>query len=115
MSIVLGINANHADSSACLIINGKLVAAIEEERINRKKHFSGFPFKSIEECLRIANVKDNNITDIAFNTKPLSNIIPKSLFALKNLKISKKYSIQRYKRKFKNKYNLFKTFNFKKI
>ncbi len=114
MSIVLGINANHADSSACLIINGRLVAAIEEERINRKKHFSGFPFKSIEECLQIANVKDNNVTDVAFNTKPFSNIIPKSLFALKNLQISKKYSIERYKKKLKNKYNLFKKFNFKK-
>ena len=52
MKIVLGINANHADSSACLIVNGDLKVAIEEERINRKKHFSGFPNKSIDYCLK---------------------------------------------------------------
>ena len=114
MQIILGINANHADSSSCIIINGKLVAAVEEERINRKKHFSGFPFQSIEECLKIANIKVDNVTDIAFNTKPLSNIIPKSFYTLKNLRISKKYSLERYKKKFKNKYYIFKKFNFKK-
>ena len=39
MKIILGINANHADSSACIIINNKIVAAIEEERINRLNIF----------------------------------------------------------------------------
>ena len=56
--IILGINAYHADSSACLIINGKLIAAIEEERINRKKHYSGYPFEAIKECLNIANLSE---------------------------------------------------------
>ena len=80
MKIILGINAYHADSSACIIINDKLVAAVEEERLNRKKHFSGFPIKSIQECFKISGIKEIEVTDIAFNTKPLSNLIPKSFF-----------------------------------
>ena len=48
MKIILGINTYHADSSACIIVDGKLIAAIEEERINRKKHFSGYPIESIK-------------------------------------------------------------------
>ena len=80
MKIILGINANHADSSACIIINGKIIAAIEEERVNRIKHFSGYPIKAIQECLNIRKAQSTEITDVAFNTKPLSNIIQKSLF-----------------------------------
>ena len=75
MQIILGINAYHADSSACIIVNGKLVAAIEEERITRKKHYSGYPTNSIRQCLQIANLRDEDITDIAFNTKPSSNFL----------------------------------------
>ena len=82
--IILGINTFHADSSACLIIDGKLIAAIEEERINRIKHYSGFPYNAIKECLSIGSVHEKDITDIAFNTKPFSNIIPKGIHYLKN-------------------------------
>ena len=42
MKIILGLNCYHADSAACIIKNGKLIAAIEEERINRIKHWAGF-------------------------------------------------------------------------
>ena len=48
MKIILGINAFHADSSACIIVDGTIVAAIEEERINRKKHYSGFQLNSLK-------------------------------------------------------------------
>ena len=82
--IILGINAFHADSSACLIIDGKLIVALEEERINRVKHYSGFPYNAIKECLSIGGVKEKDITDIAFNTKPFSNIIPKGFHYIKN-------------------------------
>ena len=84
MKIIVGINTYHADSSACIIVDGKLIAAIEEERINRKKHFSGYPLESIKECLRIANKQDVEITDIAFNTKPSSNLFAKGVFFVKN-------------------------------
>ena len=55
MSIILGLNANHADSSACILINGKLEFAIEEERINRIKHWAGLPCESIKACLKNKN------------------------------------------------------------
>ena len=50
--IILGLNINHADTSACIIVNGKIEAAIEEERFTRIKHFAGFPYNSIEFCLK---------------------------------------------------------------
>ena len=64
MKIIIGVNSNHADSSACIIVDGKLVAALEEERINRIKHFAGFPMESIKNCIKIAGVEDHEITDI---------------------------------------------------
>ena len=51
---VLGINAFHADSSACVVVEGKVVAAIEEERLVRIKHWAGYPEESIKACLKIA-------------------------------------------------------------
>ena len=50
--VILGINAYHPDSSACLLIDGEIKIAIEEERLNRIKHWSGFPKLSIMECLK---------------------------------------------------------------
>ena len=112
MKIIIGINAYHADSSACIIVDGKLVAAIEEERINRLKHFSGYPIQSIKECLRIANKKSIEVTDIAFNTKPFSNIVPKTSFFLKNLIFKKNHSTKRLLKKINIKNQLLKEFNF---
>ena len=48
---ILGVNAFHPDSSACIIIDGKVIAAIEEERLIRVKHWAGFPENSISFCL----------------------------------------------------------------
>ncbi len=114
MKIIIGINANHADSSACIIIDGKLVAAIEEERLNRIKHFSGYPIESINECLKIAKIKSTQITDIAFNTKPLSNFTQKSLFFLKNLSFNKNQSTKRILKKINIKKKLFEYFELNK-
>ena len=60
---IIGINAYHADSSACLIINGKLITAVEEERFNRIKHWAGFPIKSIRYCLESSNLKISDIDE----------------------------------------------------
>ena len=114
MKIIIGINTYHADSSACVMINGKLIAAFEEERINRKKHFSGFPIESIKECLKIADKKDIEITDIAFNTKPASNIVQKILFYLSNFLIKKNNSLKRINKKNDIKKILFRKFNLNK-
>jgi carbamoyltransferase len=101
MSIILGLNANHADSSACLIKDGKLLFGIEEERINRIKHWAGVPIQSIEECLQSTGIDSSEITDISLNSNPLSNLSRKSFFFLKNYLLGKKkYEIaERIKRK----------------
>jgi carbamoyltransferase len=54
--IILGLNAFHGDSSACLVIDGKMVAAVEEERFRRLKHWAGFPALSIAYCLKEAGI-----------------------------------------------------------
>jgi carbamoyltransferase len=101
MSIILGLNANHADSSACLIKNGELLFGIEEERINRIKHWAGLPIKSIEECLKATGIDSSEVTDISLNTNPLSNFGRKSIFFLKKYILgAKKYEIsERIKKK----------------
>ena len=90
MSIILGLNCNHADSSACIIRDGKLLIAVEEERINRIKHWAGLPINSIKECLKNSKIDINEITDISINTNPLSNINNKLLYFYKNIYLGKK-------------------------
>ncbi len=114
MRVILGINANHADSSACIMINGKIIAAIEEERLNRIKHYSGYPIEAIHKCLSIGKLKSTEITDIAFNTKPLSNLIPKSLYFFKNLTLKKNQPFKRIFRKINVKKILLKNFKLEK-
>ena len=114
MKIILGINAYHADSSACIILNGEMVAAIEEERLNRLKHFSGYPINAIQECLDIAKIKSTDLTDIAFNTKPTSNLIEKSLFFLKELSFKKNESVKRLARKINIEKKILKNFKLNK-
>src|SRR5215469_249357 len=65
--IILGINAFHADSSAALVKDGTLLAAAEEERFRRIKHWAGFPAQSIAYCLREAGVSLGDIEHIAVN------------------------------------------------
>ena len=80
MSIILGLNCYHADSSACIIIKGKLELGIEEERINRKKHWAGLPINSINACLINNNLTISDVTDIVINSNPYSNIKQKSIY-----------------------------------
>ena len=104
MSVTLGLNFNHADSSACLFIDNNLKFAIEEERINRIKHWAGIPFESIYHCLNENNLNFNDVTDITVNTNPKSNLNQKIIFFLKNYLLGKKKS-ELYQR-VKNKYFL---------
>src|SRR3954465_12232367 len=66
--IILGLNAFHADSAAALIRNGKLVAAAEEERFRRIKHWAGFPSQAIAYCLAEAGVSLADVDCIAVNS-----------------------------------------------
>ena len=82
--IVIGINAYHADSAACLIVNGKLLAAIEEERINRIKHWSGFPIEAIKFCISQLDQKKKLDIDLVFNSRSSSRISNKFISLIKN-------------------------------
>ena len=104
MKIVLGLNAFHADTSACLIMNNKIVAAIEEERINRKKHSSDFPIYAINECLKIANITFKDITDVSINSDPSKNLHIKLLHFIKNFELKKINNL--FANRLKNKINL---------
>ena len=68
MSLILGINAFHPDASACVLQDGKLVAAVAEERLgNRFKHIAGFPALAIQRVLQLAgaSVKDLDYVAVA--------------------------------------------------
>ena len=65
--IILGLNAFHADASAAIVRNGVLIAAAEEERFRRIKHWAGFPSESIAYCLREAGLRLNDVDHIAVN------------------------------------------------
>jgi len=84
MSYILGINAYHGDSSACLVQDGKLVAAVEEERFRRIKHWAGFPVESIRYCFSEKNISLSDLDHVAINTDPKSNFMKKVSFTLKN-------------------------------
>lgn len=80
--IILGLNAFHGDSSACLLINGKLVAAAEEERFRRIKHWAGLPTEAIRYCLDAGGVTIADVDRIAINRKPNANAVRKALYTL---------------------------------
>jgi carbamoyltransferase len=67
VTYILGLNAYHGDSSACLVKDGALVAAAEEERFRRVKHWAGFPSESIRYCLRAAGVGLADVSHVAIN------------------------------------------------
>ena len=83
--IVLGINCYHANSSAALVVDGKLVFAIEEERLNRIKNSGGFPKNSILECLKFFKIGLDQIDFIAINSDPKKFFIEKVKSSLKNM------------------------------
>ena len=69
---ILGISCYYHDAAACLIKDGKLIAAAEEERFTRKKHDSSFPINAINFCLKEANISSKELSFIGFYEKPLS-------------------------------------------
>jgi len=70
MISILGISAFYHDSAAAIIIDGKIVAAAQEERFTRKKHDSSYPFNAIEFVLNYTNLKLNQLDFIVFYEKP---------------------------------------------
>jgi carbamoyltransferase len=82
VTAILGINAYHGDSSACLIVDGHLVAAAEEERFSRIKHWAGFPVQAISSCLHQAGLKLSDVSDVAMNTDPRANLAQKFAYSI---------------------------------
>src|SRR6185436_17953262 len=80
---VLGINAYHGDASAVLLRDGQLVAAVEEERFRRIKHWAGFPRESIRTCLAMAGVSPQRVDHFAISRNPRAHLGRKILFALR--------------------------------
>ena len=70
MTSILGISAFYHDSAACILINGKIIAAAQEERFTRKKHDPSYPRNSINFVLKFANLKLSEVDQIVFFEKP---------------------------------------------
>ena len=82
--LVLGLNLFHADSSAALIKDGEVVYAVAEERLNRKKHFGGFPKAAIKACLDHVGAKIDDVDHIAVGRDRAANISQKLKYAVTN-------------------------------
>ncbi len=81
--IVLGLNAFHADSAAAIVRDGQLIAAAEEERFRRIKHWAGFPKRSISYCLSEAGVRLSDVDHVAINTDKRANLRAKIAYVLR--------------------------------
>ena len=79
---ILGINAYHGGASACLIKDGQLVAAAEEERFQRVKYWAGFPTEAIKYCLEEAGITAYDLDHVGISRNPSANLMKKVLFAL---------------------------------
>jgi carbamoyltransferase len=80
---VLGINAYHAGASACLLRDGIVVAAVEEERLNRQKYWAGFPALSIRKCLEMGRIRAQDLDHIAISRDPNANFLRKVFWAVR--------------------------------
>jgi len=80
---ILGINAYHGNASAALVSDGRLVAAVEEERFNRVKYAAGFPSAAIRYCLDVAGIKLSEVDHVAIPRNPWARLGTKLLYSMK--------------------------------
>ena len=94
--VIIGFNCYGHDSAATILIDGKPVFAVEEERLNRKKHYGGFPYNSIKACLDYAGLHISDVDHFTFSWKPAISYahIPVFLFKFWD-KIPRLYKEQR--------------------
>jgi carbamoyltransferase len=81
MMLILGLNAYHGDASACLVRDGEIVAAAEEERFRRIKHWAGFPSEAIISCIKEVGARLSDVDHIAINSDPKANILRRLRYA----------------------------------
>jgi carbamoyltransferase len=79
---ILGLNAYHADASACLVSDGVLIAAAEEERFRRIKHWAGFPSEAICYCLEAGGIGLDEVAHVAINRDPRANLWRKAAYSM---------------------------------
>jgi carbamoyltransferase len=82
--LILGLNMFHADASAAILQDGEIVFAIAEERLNRKKHYGGFPTLAIKACLEAAGAKISDVDHVAVGQDSDANLAKKVQYALAN-------------------------------
>jgi len=82
--IVLGLNAFHGDVAAALLVDGRLVAAVEEERFRRVKHCAGFPHQAAAACLTMAGITAADVDLFAVSRRPRAHLWRKALFLLRH-------------------------------
>ncbi len=82
MTFILGLNAFHGDSAACLVQDGRIVAAAEEERFRRVKHWAGFPSEAIRYCLQEAGIGLGDVDHVALNQDSKANLGKKIAYTL---------------------------------
>ena len=81
---ILGINAYHRDSSACILKSGVVIAATEEERFRRIKHWAGFPSEAIKFCLQEAEISVEELDFVTISRNPKANLSKKVIHTLRN-------------------------------
>src|SRR5271166_1675447 len=80
---ILGINAYHGNASAAIVCDGKLIAAVEEERFNRVKYAAGFPAAAIRYCLKEAGITLSEIDHVAVPRNPYARLGTKLFYAMR--------------------------------
>jgi len=80
---ILGINAYHGNASAAIVCDGRLIAAVEEERFNRVKYAAGFPAQAIRYCLQEAGLKLEEIDHVAVPRNPYARLATKLFYAMR--------------------------------
>ena len=82
--LILGLNTFHADASAAIVLDGEVKFAIAEERLNRRKHFGGFPALAVKGCLDAVGAKISDIEHVAVGQDSDANLAKKVQYALAN-------------------------------
>jgi carbamoyltransferase len=82
--LILGLNMFHADASAAIIVDGEVAFAIAEERLNRHKHFGGFPSLAVKACLAAVGARISEVDHVAVGQDSDANLVKKVQYALAN-------------------------------
>ena len=81
---IVGINAYHGDVSAVLVRDGQLIAAVEEERFRRIKHYAGFPEQALRACLELGGIEPREVDLFAVSRDPRAHLLRKAWFVLRH-------------------------------